>query len=258
MRGNYTTLKNYSGISYKLTKCYFDPLQDKKVSEKGSVNDHKLEGNISRARNAIFEYAICNPWDYFLTLTLAPENDRYDLSKFITRLGQWLRNYGKRHDVDLKYLLVPEQHKDGAWHMHGFLMGLPADHLTDFSAYKGKRKLPKYINDKIKKGSLIYNWEDYEKKFGFCDLEPIRSHEAAAKYVTKYISKSLYESAISVNSKLYYVSRGLNRAEVMKKGVIPNSEKMGTTPNFFNAYCEIYQTRSVDQAATWADKIITL
>lgn len=258
MRGHYATLKNYSGFSYKLIRCYLDPLQDKKVSDKGSVNDHKLERNISRARNAIFEYAICNPWDYFLTLTLAPENDRYDLSKFITRLGQWLRNYGKRHDVDLKYLLVPEQHKDGAWHMHGFLMGLPADHLTDFSTYKGKRKLPKYINDKIKKGSLIYNWEDYENKFGFCDLEPIRSREAAAKYVTKYISKSLYESAISVNSKLYYASRDLNRAEIMKKGVIPNFEKMGTTPDFFNEFCEIYQTRSADQAATWSAKIISL
>lgn len=258
MRGHYTTLKSYSGLSYKLIRCYLNPLHDKKVTEKGSVNDYKLERNISRARNAIFEYAICNPWDYFLTLTLAPENDRYDLSKFITRLGQWLRNYGKRHDVDLKYLLVPEQHKDGAWHMHGFLMGLPADYLTDFSAYKGKRKLPKYINDKIKKGSLIYNWEDYERKFGFCDLEPIRSHEAAAKYVTKYISKSLYESAISVNSKLYYTSRGLARAEVMKKGVIPNSEQMGTTPDFFNEFCEIYQTRSSEQAATWSAKIISL
>lgn len=258
MRGYYTTLKSYSGLSYKLIRCYLDPLQDKIVSDKGSVNDHKLDRNIARARNAIFEYAICNPWDYFLTLTLAPENDRYDLSKFITRLGQWLRNYGKRHDVDLKYLLVPEQHKDGAWHMHGFLMGLPVEHLTNFAEYKGKRKLPKYINDKIQKNSLIYNWEDYEKKFGFCDLEPIRSREAAAKYVTKYISKSLYESAISVNSKLYYVSRGLIRAEIMKKGVIPNSVQMGTTPDFFNEFCEIYQTRNADQAATWADKIISL
>ena len=258
MRGNYSTLKSYSGISFKLTKCYFDVLQEKKVSPKGSVNDKKLESNISRARTAIFEYAICNPWDYFLTFTLSPENNnRYDLTAFMQRLGQWLRNYNRLHDVNLKYLLVPEQHKDGAWHMHGFLMGLPPDHLTDFADYK-KRKLPKYIRDKIKQGGLIYNWEAYEKKFGFCDLEPIRSHEAAAKYVTKYISKNLYESVIAVNSKLYYVSQGLARAEIMKKGVIPNSDKMGTTPNFFNAYCEVYNTRSADQAATWSDKIIAL
>lgn len=259
MTGHYSTLKSYSRANFKLTRCYFDPLKPKKFIPKGAVNDKKLSCNISRARTSIFEYAFCNRWDYFLTLTLSPDSqNRYDLNAFIKRLGQWLRNYGKRHGLCLKYLLVPEQHKDGAWHMHGFIMGLPLSHLTDFEDYLGQRKLPKYITDQIKHGGLVFNWEDYEKKFGFCDLEPIRNREAAAKYVTKYISKNLFESAIAVNSKLYYVSKGLSRAETMKKGVIPPHVEVGTTPDFYNPYCEVYQTRSADQAATWMSSIKAL
>lgn len=37
---------------------------------KGSVHDFKLEENIQRAKNVIFEYAFCNPWDWFLLALL--------------------------------------------------------------------------------------------------------------------------------------------------------------------------------------------
>lgn len=43
---------------------------------KGSVNDFKIEKNIYRAKKIIFEYAFCNPWDWFFTGTLDPK--KYD------------------------------------------------------------------------------------------------------------------------------------------------------------------------------------
>ena len=44
------------------------------------VSDVKLSNNISRAKSKVFEYAYCNHWDYFITLTISPDKyDRYDL-----------------------------------------------------------------------------------------------------------------------------------------------------------------------------------
>lgn len=42
----------------------------------------------------------------------------------------------------------------------------------------------KAIADKVCRGDIVFNWKAYQKKFGFCDLEPIVNHEAVAKYLT--------------------------------------------------------------------------
>lgn len=49
----------------------------------------------------------------------------------------------------------------------------------------------KALAEKVKKGDVVYNWLPYAKKFGFCDLEPIRNAEAVSKYIMKYINKIL-------------------------------------------------------------------
>lgn len=113
-------------------------------------------------------------------------------------------------------MIVPEQHKDGInWHMHGFLIGLPEKHLRKFIL---EEQLPYYIRDKLENNQTVYDWVSYRKKFGFCNIEPIRDLEASAKYVTKYISKSMDSGIIQANGHLYYASQGLNRAEVTAKG----------------------------------------
>ena len=77
------------------------------VIERCSVNDKKLSENISRAKSTIFEYAFCNPWDYFFTATLDKSKyDRQDLEKFHKDLTQWFRNYGKKHNIKIDFLLI--------------------------------------------------------------------------------------------------------------------------------------------------------
>lgn len=183
---------------------------------KGSINDFKLDENIQRAKNAIFEYAFCNPWDWFFTGTLDPKKyDRTNLEKFHKDLTKWFSNYGRIHNVQIKFLLVPELHTDGiSWHIHGFLRGLPKEHLKQFVVGD---VMGKALAEKVKKGDLVYNWLPYAKKFGFCDLEPIRNAEAVSKYIMKYINKNLAMSVKELNAHLYYHSRGLNKAEVIKK-----------------------------------------
>lgn len=116
---------------------------DKKLMcERGKINDSKINESILRSKSKIFELAFCNDWDWFFTGTINPnKQNRTDLELFHKQLTQWLRDYNKKYDLDIKFLFVPEKHSDGkSWHVHGFLYGLPIDHLTQFKVrgYYGK------------------------------------------------------------------------------------------------------------------------
>ena len=206
-------------------------------SERGTVNDEKLAENLSRTKSKIFELAFCNPWDWFFTATLDPRKyDRTDLKKWHKDLTQWLRDYNKKCGTSIKFLLIPELHSDGkSWHMHGFLYDLPENHLTRFQI--GDR-MGKSLAEKVKNGDIVFNWLPYMEKFGFCDLEPIKNHEAVSKYITKYISKNLATSVTELNAHQYYHSRGLKFAEMIKKGSI--STPIDIEPTYSNEYSSVY------------------
>lgn len=240
-----TTVKNFNNKIIKVTTqrvARVAGVEDEEFLciEKGSVNDEKLENNIIRARSKIFEYAICNPWEWFCTFTIdKTKYNRYDLENYHKNLAQFIRDYNKKFGLSIKYLFIPETHKDGAWHEHGFLLGLPVEHLQAFTL---EMKLPTYIRDKLKEGQEVFNWCGYSEKFGFCDLEPIRNLEACSNYVRKYISKNLATSVKDVNAHLYYCSKGLNVAETIKKGTLSTGiEEVPTKNNFSNDYVSVRQ-----------------
>ena len=184
---------------------------------KGTINDQKLEDNIIRAKSRIFELAMCNPWDHFATLTISPDKyDRKNLKKFHADNAQWLRNYNTKHGTNIKYLLIPEQHKDGSWHEHGLFHGIPQSHLTLFTL---DQKLPYEIRKKLKEGRALYNWEAYAAKFGYCTIEAVQNHEAVSKYIMKYITKGLTRCVTELGAHLFYASKGLQRGKLLKKGV---------------------------------------
>lgn len=201
------------------------------------VNSEKLEESICRTRSKIFELAFCNPWSWFFTGTLDPKKyDRTDLKKFHSDLTNWLRQYNRYHGTQIKFLLIPELHSDGkSWHMHGFFYDLPQEHLTRFQI--GDR-MGKALAEKVKNGDEVYNWSSYQKKFGFCDLEPIRNAEAVSKYITKYISKNLATSVTELNAHMYYHSRGLQFSQTVKKGSM--STAIDIEPTYSNEYCDVY------------------
>lgn len=166
-------------------------------------NDNKLDSNFSRARSMVLQYALCNPWDYFFTGTLdRTKYNRYNLDCFASALTQFVRDKRKKYDAKFQYLFVPEQHQDGAWHMHGLIYGLPANALQRFS--------PPAPKDLIDGGFL--NWPDYQAKFGFCSLAPIRDPVATAYYITKYVSKDLARRSGDLGKHLYFHSRPLKKA----------------------------------------------
>ena len=125
------------------------------LKEEDSIGGGKLLNNLARARTKIFEYAICNNFEYFVTLTLNSDRDRHDLGGYIKDLGQMIRNYRRLYDVNIQYLLIPEQHADGAWHMHGLLLGLPESHLR-------------------KNENEYMEWPYYTDRFGYMSIDKIR------------------------------------------------------------------------------------
>lgn len=128
--------------------------------------------------------------------------DRYDLDSYSARLMQWIRDKRKAYNAKFQVLLVPERHKDGAWHIHGLVHGLPDSALTPFAPP---------VPEKLIRGGFL-NWPDYMDKFGFCSLAPIRELIATAHYITKYISKDLSRRAGDKGKHLYFHSRLLKRA----------------------------------------------
>lgn len=192
--------------------------KEHKVKKVRGINNHKLNENISRAKRMIYEYSLCNDFDFFCTFTLDKEKyDRENLKLFIKDLGQFIRDYRKKYDVDIQYLFIPELHKDGkSWHIHGLIKGLVFSHLKELTL---DMTLPYKILNELKKGTFIYDFPLYSQKFGYCTLSPIKNIEHCAIYITKYISKDLAKN-IDFNNKCYYCSKGLKKAEVIKKGTL--------------------------------------
>ena len=178
--------------------------------DSGFRYDDKLPQALSRARRVCLELALCNEWKWFATFTIAQSNfDRKNLDGFYERFSEWLKYQKKKYQLKIPYLLVPEQHGDGSWHMHGFFNSDIDQFLVSFKdQYEAGADVPLKL---VQNGYM--NWPEYQKKFGFCSFGEIRNHDATAFYATKYISKSFMGDAQRVGLKLYYCSQGLNRAE---------------------------------------------
>lgn len=226
------TLKDYGGQNYKLTlhrRLRQAGVEDNRKyrPKKGTVHDKKMDCNISRARSKIFEYAACNEWDYFCNLTLDQRKyDRHNLAVYIRELTQWLRNYGKKNKSAIKYLFIPEHHKDGAWHIHGLIKGVPESDTEDFIPSKHPQKL---IDAGYK------NWPPYGSKFGFVSLGEVKNPEAVSKYLTKYITKDMEANNRQLGARLYYCSKGLKEAMEIKRGSMAATIK----PDYENEHVKV-------------------
>jgi len=247
---NCSFLKQYNINKYKLVTLKRsvkvagyeeekNTLYDSEYRYNRNKNDEKLDNNISRTKSKIYEYAICNDFEYFVTLTLdANKIQRNDIDNYIKKLGQYIRDVRKYTGQKIEYILIPEKHADGEnWHMHGLMKG-----LQDLRKYDLKENIPRRMKDKIMRyredNLYLYEWEGYSKKFGFNCIEPIRDKEACSRYITKYINKNL-DTDMGItekNKKKYYCSRGLKTSKNIKKGVIPTQNIIY---DFENEHCKI-------------------
>lgn len=194
----------YKVVKNKRTAPYVFHGQTKNKEPK---HDTKLDSSISRTKRLVLEKALCNDWEYFCTFTLSKEKyDRYNLDKFHKDFSQWIRDQRKK-GLTIKYLLVPELHKDGAWHMHGLMSGVG----SQLKSFKEERKNGYKVPSKLVNNGF-YDWPAYRDKFGFCSLALVRSSIAVSFYVLKYISKDISESSVAVGKHSHFSSKPLNHS----------------------------------------------
>lgn len=155
---------------------------------KKSEGEDRLR-SMRRARAKLRRLALANDFDWFVTLTLDPAKvDRYDPAAIMKTVNRWLDNMVRRHG--LRYILVPELHRDGAYHFHGFFAGeveaVPSGHRDA-------------------QGHEYYNLPQWSLGFTTA-VRLYGTYRAAVAYCCKYIGKQNGERPMG---RWYYSGGGL-------------------------------------------------
>lgn len=153
--------------------------------------------NLKKTREQIFDYVMCNEWDYFFTGTIDPKKyDSKNAYKIKKPLKKWFNHMQERYG--LSYIVIFEYHKKGGIHIHGLIRSNPLTPLklvlSDTKIYYGFKKPMK---DKtalkhgldISKGKPVYNLKTW--RFGWSTAIKVYGSQAQiSNYITKYITKS--------------------------------------------------------------------
>lgn len=168
---------------------------DKNRVRSAEDEERSLKVSTNRSLAKIYDLARSNVWDWFITLTFSPDKvNRFDYDECVGKLSKWLNNL-RRSAPDLKYLVVPELHKDGAYHFHGLLACTCGIDFVPSGHYTG--------------GQMIYNIGQY--KLGFTTATKVNNNSAVTKYITKYVTKDLV--AHTKHKRRYWGSRNLSLPE---------------------------------------------
>lgn len=183
----------------------------------------KIVYNIAKTRDKIFDIAISNDWNYFITLTYSSDKcDRYSFIECSKKVRQYMNNFRKEHLNDcpnFKYLIIPEKHKDGAYHFHGLI------YLEDSGTLVLAEHQPKKCN------YPVYNWGRW--KYGFSTVTKIDNIDATRKYILKYVGKNIEEDYVKGQKRFFYSQNCLK----------PEISRFLITEDFLiELYEEVYDT----------------
>lgn len=163
----------------------------------GETVERKQRENSIRAKQVVFDLARANHFDWFITMTFDPQLfDRYDYDACADMIKRFTKKLYKNGN---QWIIVPEQHKDGAYHFHGLVDG---------------------ELDLTYRGGGVYHLNDYE--FGFTTASRIKDQQRIASYVAKYMAKEL---TAPKGRKSYWASRSLQRPS--EEYLIMTSEQFG-------------------------------
>lgn len=155
--------------------------------------ESNLERSKRRAKKHMFDYILCNNFTNFCTLTLDKEKiDRNNYSVIIRKLNNYLDNRVRRQG--LKYIGVPELHKNGGFHFH-FLTNDVLPLVDSGTVIRPKGGKPVKVSTALKQGykledcRTVYNIADWGLGFT-TSIRTYGDREAVANYIGKYITKS--------------------------------------------------------------------
>lgn len=172
--------KNQLESGWELLKEF---VEDEKKTDEEEIQRISL----SRTNKRIRELAKCNHFEYFGTITInGYYNNRYELDDCQTKLKKILRRIHDKTKGKLKYLIITEKHKDGAFHFHGLFSGLDLS-LNDYGYF--------------------YN-EDLQE-LGYNSFSLIKDYNKTCNYICKYITKDCVKNS---HNQIFMRSKGLNVA----------------------------------------------
>lgn len=193
-----------------------------------------------RSKQMIYNIARSNLWECFVTLTFDPGKvDRFNFVEVSKKMSQFLKDFKRRKCPGLKYIGVPEEHKNGAYHFHFLMSGLKeSDKLNLTRATNFHTK--KYKN--TSSGKAIWNLDNYT--WGWSTLvwieNSIDDSARCANYLTKYITKDLKRSI--KGKRCYWSSKNCFKAEEVE---------MNLTEIEFNELLKTYKNKN----AITSDKV---
>lgn len=195
-KSKHDKLKEYMqkiNLEREFEDCELLPLSDMPERVEKPVRTCRSASSVSRLRSRIQELAFSNPWNCFVTFTLDPnKRDRYDIDEF-EALTRHLKYVRQTRCSDLRFMLILESHKDGAFHGHAF-MYLPADFIADEFTVNSNGYL---------------EWADISSRFGYMSIKPFDGSPAAVFYVMKYVTKDI------LPGRVLRTSQGLKGAVVI-------------------------------------------
>ena len=170
------------------TKCVPSPREKGKKSD----GEDRLR-SMRRARAKVRRLALANEFQWFVTLTLDQQKvDRWDPQAIMKTANRWLDNMVRRHG--LRYILVSERHKDGAFHFHGFFAG-ELEVVDSGTIKRPNDKTPRRPRSEAQRqewlaegGRVVYNLPQWTLGFTTA-MELYGEYSAAVGYVCKYIGK---------------------------------------------------------------------
>ena len=165
----------------------------------GSSPKENRERATRRAKIAAFDLIACNPdLDSFCTFTFDPgSHDRCSYDDVYRALSIWASNRVQRRG--LKYVAVPEFHKDGeAIHFHALATSGALDLERARSPYTGRPL--------SKDGKPVYNIASW--RYGFSTALMVGATETDRDKVVKYIYKYMGKQSGQKIGGRYYLHGG--------------------------------------------------
>lgn len=208
-------------------------------AHKRKTNDPKgedLQRSMRRARAKVRRLALANEFKWFVTLTLDPERvDSHDGAAVVKVLNAWCSNAVQRQG--LRYILVPERHKKGGIHFHGFfndcLEAVDSGTIKPPGGGKPRRPRSKEQREEWLRngGQVVYNLPRWT--WGFTTaMELYGEYPAAVAYVCKYIGKDGEKPA----GRWYYSGGDLREPEVIYAEISPAELVQEFGPKAFVLY----------------------
>jgi hypothetical protein len=190
--------------------------QEPEVQERGAISAdaESCARSMRRARAKVRRLALANDFKWFVTLTLDPAKvDTKEGAAVVKKLNAWASNAVQRHG--LQYILVPERHKKGGIHFHGFFND--ALEMVDSGTLRAPwAKRPRKPRSKAERAAwlahgarVVYNVPGWGLGFSTA-MELHGEYPAAVAYVCKYIGKDGEKPA----GRWYYSGGGLAEPSV--------------------------------------------